>query len=548
MYRQTNMKDLLVQLDDLPDEILMYIFKKLYNDQVLYSLMDVNQRLNRIVHDTNFIRHLCLLEYCPIHDSTSPLPDSITDRFCSKILPEIGHQIKTLFLSRTSIERVLRATNYPNLNNLGLCDAHPEAAKSLLLDENSLIHRFKNHISSLFISFDKGDNFCPIGLICSSIFEEILILFTNLQCLIFNPSATLYNAVTFLYSDSFGVCSTLLELHISVTKMEECLYILDEIFDQLRILHVTFHNIPSQSHHIEHKKKLLTNLRIFSLCCKQEIYDFNGLIAPLLRRMLNLEELDLNIKLMSYTEFIDIDILKNDIIIYMPRLQKFTFNIYSIIDHRHQAIFPLNEHMEKTFQYFSNNQITTRIDHFEKGRFSQCHVYSSSYKMKIYNNITNNFRGGIFTSVTEVSLRDEYPFEHEFFLRIAQSFPSMKQLTIKNRQAQNNKQLIKSNNDYQILSIIEYPNLTRLDLNNAHDDYVELFLFDTKMSVPNNLHLCVDYQSLKRVTYYFTRYITRNNYVKLAALYCDPNQENDEHFKKYFTNTRIYNTFDFIIL
>ncbi|CAF3867585.1 unnamed protein product [Adineta steineri] len=474
------MKDLLVQLDDLPDEILMYIFNKLYNDQVLYSLMDVNQRLNRIVHDTNFIRHLCLLEYCPIHDSTSPLPDSIMDRFCSKILPEIGHQIKTLFLSRTSIERVLRATNYPNLNNLGLCDVHPEAAKSLLLDENSLIHRFKNQISSLFINFDKGDNFCPIGLICSSIFEEILILFTNLQCLIFNPSATLYNAVTFLYSDSFGVCSTLLELHISVTKMEECLYILDEIFDQLRILHVTFHNIPSQSHHIEHKK--------------------------------------------------------------------FTFNIYSIIDHRHQAIFPLNEHIEKTFQYFSNNQITTRIDHFEKGRFSQCHVYSSSYKMKIYNNITNNFRGGIFTSVTEVSLRDEYPFEHEFFLRIAQSFPSMKQLTIKNRQAQNNKQLIKSNNDYQILSIIEYPNLTRLDLNNAHDDYVELFLFDTKMSVPNNLHLCVDYQSLKRVTYYFTRYITSNNYVKLAALYCDPNQENDEHFKKYFTNTRIYNTFDFIIL
>jgi hypothetical protein len=29
MCRQTNMNDLLVQLDDLPDEILMYIFKKL---------------------------------------------------------------------------------------------------------------------------------------------------------------------------------------------------------------------------------------------------------------------------------------------------------------------------------------------------------------------------------------------------------------------------------------------------------------------------------------------------------------------------------------
>ncbi|CAF4291141.1 unnamed protein product, partial [Rotaria magnacalcarata] len=56
MGRQASMKNLLVQLDDLPDEILMYIFKKLYNGEVLYSLMDVNQRLDRIVRDTIFLR------------------------------------------------------------------------------------------------------------------------------------------------------------------------------------------------------------------------------------------------------------------------------------------------------------------------------------------------------------------------------------------------------------------------------------------------------------------------------------------------------------
>ncbi|CAF3775906.1 unnamed protein product [Rotaria magnacalcarata] len=71
------MKDLLVQLDDLPDEILMYIFKKLCNGEVLYSLMDVNQRLDRIVHDTIFTRDSCLLEYCPVDDSTFPFPDPI---------------------------------------------------------------------------------------------------------------------------------------------------------------------------------------------------------------------------------------------------------------------------------------------------------------------------------------------------------------------------------------------------------------------------------------------------------------------------------------
>lgn len=94
----------------------------MYNDEVLYSLTGVNLRIDRILHDTIFTSDLCLFEYCSIQDTTFPLPDSIIDRFCSKILPQIGHQIKSLSLSRASIERVLHATNYPNLNYLGLFD------------------------------------------------------------------------------------------------------------------------------------------------------------------------------------------------------------------------------------------------------------------------------------------------------------------------------------------------------------------------------------------------------------------------------------------
>ncbi|CAF3692241.1 unnamed protein product, partial [Rotaria socialis] len=100
------------------DEILIHIFKKLYNVEVLYSLMDVNQRLNRIVHDTIFTRDLCFLECLPDNKISSPLSDLILDRFCSEILPEIGHRIKTLHLERTSMERIIHATNYPNLNSL----------------------------------------------------------------------------------------------------------------------------------------------------------------------------------------------------------------------------------------------------------------------------------------------------------------------------------------------------------------------------------------------------------------------------------------------
>jgi hypothetical protein len=125
------MEDLSIQLDHLPDEILIYIFKKLYNHEVLYSLIGVNQRLDRIVHDKIFTRDLCLLRYCSYDDSIIPLPDSRIDRCCSKILPDIGHQIESLFLEQTSIERILHATNYPNLNNLGLCDVNYKVAISL---------------------------------------------------------------------------------------------------------------------------------------------------------------------------------------------------------------------------------------------------------------------------------------------------------------------------------------------------------------------------------------------------------------------------------
>ncbi|CAF3437309.1 unnamed protein product [Rotaria sp. Silwood2] len=50
-----------IQLNDLPDEILMIIFKKLANVEVLYSLSGVNKRLNKIVHDSIFTNDLSFL-------------------------------------------------------------------------------------------------------------------------------------------------------------------------------------------------------------------------------------------------------------------------------------------------------------------------------------------------------------------------------------------------------------------------------------------------------------------------------------------------------
>lgn len=54
------MVDSFVQLDHFPDEILLIILKNLENDEVLYSLMGVNQRLNRFVHASIFTSDLTL--------------------------------------------------------------------------------------------------------------------------------------------------------------------------------------------------------------------------------------------------------------------------------------------------------------------------------------------------------------------------------------------------------------------------------------------------------------------------------------------------------
>jgi len=99
----------------LPDEILLIIFKKLNNIELLYSLINVNKRVKKIVHDSIFTSRMTLLRYFS-KDYIYP----ILDRFCSHILLEIHHKIKWLNLESLTMERILLSTNYPNLYGLGL--------------------------------------------------------------------------------------------------------------------------------------------------------------------------------------------------------------------------------------------------------------------------------------------------------------------------------------------------------------------------------------------------------------------------------------------
>jgi hypothetical protein len=105
-----------ISINDLPDEIILMIWNKLNNIDVLYSFVGVNQRLDKLVRDPIYTRSIQLTEtttnkYCS-------LPDSIIDRYYVNILPEIHHYIECLTLESSSMERILISNDYPRLHKL----------------------------------------------------------------------------------------------------------------------------------------------------------------------------------------------------------------------------------------------------------------------------------------------------------------------------------------------------------------------------------------------------------------------------------------------
>jgi len=103
-----------IHLLDLPNEILLIIFKKLDNIDILYSLFGINnKRLDILLKASVFTN---ILNFVTI----SSITDVKLDRFCAYILPRNHHYIKKLVLQITCMERILLAGDYPNLTSLEL--------------------------------------------------------------------------------------------------------------------------------------------------------------------------------------------------------------------------------------------------------------------------------------------------------------------------------------------------------------------------------------------------------------------------------------------
>ncbi|CAF4495655.1 unnamed protein product [Rotaria sp. Silwood2] len=244
----------------------------------------------------------------------------------------------------------------------------------------------------------------------------------------------------------------------------------------------------------------LPNLKCLSLKCYHSTDQYDDKILPLLHRMPYLEKLTLYFRINNRNTFIDDAHLQNEIFLYMPRLHSFTFYICTYIDN------------VNSIHYIPYENIRQHVA-----------------------NIVNCINTHVFIYVTYLLVEDILPFNHEFFIRVGQAFPLLNIFRVINEELQSccNFNTFSSDNN-RSNPIAEYPHLTVLDLRNAHFDYVEQFLNETKTYLPCLTELTVFYTNLRIATENFTREETRRNCAKVKQLFIVIPLVHSKDFYLYF--------------
>jgi hypothetical protein len=241
--------------------------------------------------------------------------------------------------------------------------------------------------------------------------------------------------------------------------------------------------------------------------------------------MINLEELILFLSIIrTDSNYVDGTELYDSILIYMPRLNKFTFNIdTAVIKTNPEIALSSNEDVQRSFNRREYGPVASHVETFPRENEStghayslpyefnsRCHIYSLPYQFECFLFLNNSFQGGMFDTVQSLRITDFRPFEHNFFKIIAENFPVLKRLYIFNNEPQIDKQ--------QSITPIVFSHLILLNLNCAHADYAEQFLIDKHCHLPCLLKLYIRYESLALVTNNFTNDATRSTCGKLTCL------------------------------
>ncbi|CAF3204472.1 unnamed protein product [Rotaria socialis] len=201
------------------------------------------------------------------------------------------------------------------------------------------------------------------------------------------------------------------------------------------------------------------------------------------------------------------------------------------------------ERIQQTLINIGQHNTATIVNYLSRCT-AECSIFSLPFTFDYLRYLGNIFPNIVFNYVTYLLVEDHDAFGHEFFVRIARSFPLLKHLHILNIQPQLSSNLTLSSDHCQSYSIIEYPHLTSLDVICSLTDYLEQFLDETKASVPCLTELEVSYRYLKTVTNNFTREETRRNCAKVKKLIAIEQFDNSQDFYHYFPSFEMYSRFD----
>lgn len=260
----------------------------------------------------------------------------------------------------------------------------------------------------------------------------------------------------------------------------------------------------------------MLNLKSFSLTCHSHINTYDNRVLPLIRRLSNLEELTLCLTVRNRNHVIDGDHLQNEILHDLPLLHRLIFDIRSWSTATNDLAQPLsNDDIQQTFTNIGYRDVGCSIRHCHENHIL-CHVFSLPFTFDYLQCITNNFPRVIFAHVLYLSVCDTLPFEHEFFLRIAQAFPLLRHLTVSNSTPQVSTS--QQTADQQSWTMATYPHLSYLSVMCSDITYAEQFLLETRTQLPCLTELRIELEKLKLVTEHFTRDATRRNCAAVKEL------------------------------
>lgn len=244
--------------------------------------------------------------------------------------------------------------------------------------------------------------------------------------------------------------------------------------------------------------------------------------------MSDLEELTLYLSIVrTESTYIDGTHLSDEILIHMPQLNKFIFNINTVVLNKNISVaLPSNNDIQRSFIRRGYQQVGSYIHNISRKKESICHIYSLPYEFDHFLHLNSHFPGGMFDKVRCVIMSDGNPFEHELFQVVSRSFPCLQTLTVLNYQPQQKKK--------HSSPVVTFPHLISLNLRMANVDYAEQFLCETKTSLPSLLSLTIRYKLLKMATNNFTNDTTRFNCARLRSLVIHGSYVPPDNFHSYF--------------